>query len=63
MCEAHAFLLNGDNEEKILDNVDNVDVQGSEIRMINIFGEQKILNARIRVYNSSENKILLESLD
>ena len=63
MCEAHAFILNGDKEEKILDNVDNVDVEGGEIRMINIFGEQKILKARIRSYNGSENKILLEPLD
>jgi predicted RNA-binding protein len=62
MCEAHAFILNGDKEEKILENVDNVDIEGDEIRMINIFGEQKILKARIRSYNNSESKILLEPL-
>ena len=63
MCEAHAFLLKNDMEEKLLENVDQVDVEGDEIRMINIFGEQKILKARIKSYNASRNRIVLEALD
>lgn len=63
MCEAHAYLLNKDNEKKILENVDQVEVEGNEIRLINIFGEQKILKARIRSYSGSENKILLEAIE
>ena len=64
MCEAHAFLLRkGKKEEKLLENVDHVSVEGDEIRMINIFGEQKILKASIKSYNSSENKILLEPIE
>ena len=62
MCEAHAFLLKNDKEEKILENVDQVEVEGDEIRMINIFGEQKILKARVKSYNGSEGKILFETL-
>jgi predicted RNA-binding protein len=62
MCEAHAFLLKNDGEEKLLENVDQVDVDGDEIRMINIFGEQKILKARIKSYDGSKNKIVLEAL-
>lgn len=61
MCEAHAFLLMNDNEEKLLENVDQVEVEGDEIRMINIFGEQKIIKAKIKSYNGSEGKILLEA--
>ena len=62
MCEAHAFLLKDGKEEKILESVDEVQVEGEEIRMINIFGEQKILNAKIKSYNNSKGKILLEAL-
>ena len=62
MCEAHAFLLKNDKEEKILENVDQVEVEGDEVRMINIFGEQKILKARVKSYNGSEGKILFEIL-
>jgi len=63
MCEAHAFILRDDAEERILENVDQVEVEGDEIRMINIFGEQKILKARIKSYNSTESKILLEAIE
>ena len=62
MCEAHAFILRGKEEEKLLENVDMIEVDGDEIKMINIFGEQKILKARIRSYNNSESKILLEAI-
>jgi predicted RNA-binding protein len=63
MCEAHAFLLKRDKEEKILESVDVLEVEGDEIRMINIFGEQKILKARIRSYNGTESRILLEPIE
>ena len=63
MCEAHAFILKNGKEEKILANVDQVEVEGEEIRLINIFGEQKVLKARIKRYNNSDRKIILESID
>lgn len=62
MCEAHAFILNNDKEEMILENVDQVDVNGDEVRMINIFGEQKIIKARIKSYNGTKNTIILEPI-
>jgi predicted RNA-binding protein len=40
--------LRGDREEKIMDQVDEVHVDGQEVRIISIFGEQKILRARVR---------------
>jgi predicted RNA-binding protein len=62
MCEAHAFILNQGNEEMILENVDQVEIEGDEIRMINIFGEQKIIKARIRSYSGTKNRIVLEPI-
>lgn len=61
MCEANAFLLKEGREEMVLDNVDQVDVDGDEIRLVNIFGEQKILKARIKSYKNSEGKFILEA--
>ena len=62
MCEAHAYILKNGEEEILLENVDQVEVEGDEIRMINIFGEQKILKASIKSYNNTERKILLEAI-
>jgi predicted RNA-binding protein len=61
MCEAHAFLLNNNKEEMILENVDQVDVEGDEVKLVNIFGEQKIIKARIKSFSVAKNKIVLES--
>jgi len=63
MCEARVFLLRGDREEKIMDQVDEVHVDGQEVKIIRIFGEQKILRARIRRYSNGQGKIVVEGCD
>lgn len=62
MCEAHAYILKNGEEEVLLENVDEVEVEGDEIRMINIFGEQKSIKATIKSYSNTERKILLEAM-
>ena len=63
MCEAHAYIIKDGKEEMLLENVDQLDFDDGEVRMINIFGEQKILKARIKSYNASNNRIVLEALE
>jgi len=60
MCEANAFILRNGEEEKILENVDLVELEGDEVKLVNIFGEQKSLKARLKLYNNSEGKIVFE---
>lgn len=62
MCEANAFLLKEGMESKVMENVDQLDVEGDEIRLVNIFGEQKKIKARIISYNGSDSRILLEAV-
>lgn len=62
MCEAHAFILKDGTEEQILESVDEVEVIGDEVRLVNIFGEQKIIKAKIQRYSNREGKIVLEAL-
>jgi len=62
MCEAHAFILQDEREVKLLESVDELEVEGDDIRLINIFGEQKILKARVKGYSGSGRKILLEPI-
>ena len=63
MCEAHAFVLVGDKEELLLENVDEVDVTGDEVRLDNIFGEQRIVKGMIKKYSNSEGKLLLQVVE
>jgi len=59
MCEANAYLLKDGKEELILEAVDVLEDEGDQIRVANIFGEQKILRAKIRRMSLVEHKILL----
>ena len=60
MCEAHAFVLKKGKEEMVLENVDLVSFEGDEVKLVSIFGEQKVLKARLRLYSNAERKILFE---
>ena len=60
MCEAHAFILKNGKEEKIMESVDLVELEGDEIKLVNIFGEQRTLKARLKLYNNSEGKNVFE---
>ncbi|MEJ2586218.1 MAG: CooT family nickel-binding protein [Deltaproteobacteria bacterium] len=62
MCEAHAYLKRENEEEKIMESVDLVEVEGDSVRLVNIFGEQKSLTARLTRYDSTDGKIVFEAL-
>jgi len=61
MCEAHAFLLKNGKEEKVLESVDLVELQSDTVKLVNIFGEQKILKARFKIYDNTNQNILFEA--
>jgi len=60
MCEANAYLLKDGKEELILEAVDVLETEGSQIRIANIFGEQKVVKARIRSMSLVNHRIILE---
>ena len=60
MCEANVFLIQGEEKILIMETVDSVEPEGEGVRLVNIFGEQKLLNARIHSLFLSDNKIFLK---
>lgn len=62
MCEAHAFIITDGKEEKVMESVDRVEFEGDEVKLVNIFGEQRTLRARLRLYNGSEGKIVFQKV-
>ena len=60
MCEAAAYIIRDGKEELVLDSVDLLEPDNGNIRMVNIFGEQKILPARIKKLSLVDHKIILE---
>jgi predicted RNA-binding protein len=62
MCEASAFLIEGDDHKLIMEAVDTVEPQEDGVRLSNIFGEQKFLKAQIYSLSLVDNKVFLKAL-
>jgi predicted RNA-binding protein len=61
MCEATAYLLrkNGD-EELLLSDVDLIEPQdGGQMRLVSIYGEQKVLKASIKSMSLVNHRVVL----
>ena len=61
MCEASAYLVQGDDSRLIMEAVDVVEPGEDGLRLINIFGEQKFLNATIHSLSLVGHKIYLKT--
>ncbi|MBW2514424.1 MAG: CooT family nickel-binding protein [Deltaproteobacteria bacterium] len=61
MCEANAYLIEGKEPKLIMEAVDTVEPEGDNIKLISIFGDQKIIKARIHSLSLVDNKIYLEA--
>jgi predicted RNA-binding protein len=60
MCEADAYLLTAEGETLIMKSVDKVEPEESGLRLVNIFGEQKFLTARIHCLSLVDHKVYLK---
>lgn len=60
MCEANAYLKKGDKEELFMEKVDVVEPFETGLRLVDIFGRQKIIDAKIKDMNLLNHRIVLE---
>lgn len=61
MCEASAFFFKDGQEELILESVDLIEPEEQDqFRLVSIFGEQKIIKAKLKSMNLVGHKILFE---
>ena len=62
MCDANAYLVRDGAEEVLLESVDLVEFDGDEAKLVNIFGERKVVRARLKLFDNSQGKLLFEPL-
>ena len=59
MCEANAYWLKDGQEELLMTEVDKIEPEGDDLRLVSIFGEQKVVKAAIHSLNLINHKIML----
>jgi predicted RNA-binding protein len=62
MCDVNVFVVKNGVEEKVLENVDLIEEVPDGIRLVNIFGEERTLKAKMVLYNNSEKRMLFQSV-
>jgi predicted RNA-binding protein len=60
MCEAHAYLRKDDKDELFMENVDSVQPYEDGLVLENIFGQRKMIKARIKELALVDHKVILE---
>jgi len=59
MCEAAAYIMKNGEEELLLADVDTIEPEGDSLRVVNIFGEQRVIKAAIYRLNLVDHKVIL----
>jgi predicted RNA-binding protein len=60
MCEAAAYIIRNGQEELFLEDVDVIEPDGENLRLVSIFGEQKVIKATIQSLNLVDHKVILK---
>lgn len=62
MCEANAYIVKDGQEVLVMESVDIVKPEENDTRyrLIDIFGDQKMITGRIILMNLVDHKILFE---
>jgi len=60
MCDVDVFVINNGVEEKVLENVEFIEEVADGMRMMNIFGEERTLKAKMVRYNNSEKRMFFQ---
>ena len=62
MCEANAYIVDGDEKTLVMEAVDSVEPEDEGLKLINIFGEQKFIKAKIHSLALVDHNIYLSPL-
>ena len=63
MCEANAYLIENQQPTLIMEAVDTVEPEEDGLRLVNIFGDQKFVKARIESLSLVDHKVFLKPLN
>lgn len=60
MCLSTVYLLDGEEEIKLAENVGGVDIRGDQVVMTDLLGIRTAVDARVETIDLIENYIILK---
>ncbi len=60
MCQSNAYIIKDGKEEIILSDIISIKPTGNRLRLINLFGEEEIIEASIEEVDLLNHKIKLK---
>jgi len=61
MCEAVVFVVKDGDREQVMDNVVTLHPEGGKVLLTNLFGDQKLITAKIERVDLLEHEITLKT--
>ncbi|MBW1900692.1 MAG: CooT family nickel-binding protein [Deltaproteobacteria bacterium] len=62
MCESAAYILRDGTEDLIVESVEILEIDNGQVKIRNLFGEERIIKARVKTLSLVDHKIILEPL-
>ena len=62
MCESTAYILKDGKQEVLLENVEVLENRDGQIRVVDLFGEEKVVKGRLISLSLLDHKIMIESI-
>ena len=64
MCQSNAYFKNNNNEELILEDVAKIELgDDSTIKLISLFGEEKVVSGELEEINLLSHKIFIKPIN
>ena len=60
MCESTAYILKDGKEELVFEGVDLLENSDDGVKMVDMFGEEKFIRAKVKRFSLVDHKIILE---
>ena len=62
MCLSKAYVYRGEGKELLMEEVASLDIEDGKLRLKNLFGKEREIDASIRQINFVAHSIFLEDL-
>jgi predicted RNA-binding protein len=62
MCQSNAYLEHDGQQQLIIEDVGLIRPEGDKILLISIFGEEELIDAKIKMIDLLHHKIVLEKV-